>query len=48
MTSIEPEIFDYIDAHLEDDVAELALKKNPYPTYDWKWILNQIAAKKKG
>lgn len=47
MTSIEPEIFDYIDAHLEDDVAELALKKNPYPTYDWKWILNQIAAKKK-
>lgn len=41
------DIFDFINLHLTTDVNQLALKKNPFENYDWKWILNQIAAKKK-
>lgn len=47
MIPIPIEIFKYIDEHLHDDINKLALKKNPFPNFDWKWILNQIAAKKK-
>lgn len=42
-----PEVFEYINSQLNEDIQKLALKKNPFPEMDWKWILNQIAAKKK-
>src|SRR5690606_13357419 len=29
------------------DINNLALKKNPFPEYEWSWILNQIHAKQK-
>lgn len=47
MISIPQEILTYINEHLNDDISKLALQKNPFPDYDWKWILNQIASKKK-
>lgn len=37
----------FISNHLNKDINELALQKNPFPEYEWKWILNQIQAKKK-
>ena len=38
---------DFIDNNLNKDLKKLALQKNPFPDYDWKWILNQIQAKQK-
>ena len=38
---------DFINNHLNKDLKKLALQKNPFPDYDWKWILNQIQAKQK-
>lgn len=37
----------FINLNLNKDINELALQKNPFPEFDWKWILNQIQAKKK-
>lgn len=37
----------FIKLNLNKDINELALQKNPFPEFDWKWILNQIQAKKK-
>lgn len=45
--NINREIQDYILEHLDTDVMQLALKKNPFPDTDWKWIVNQIHARQK-
>ena len=42
-----PEIQKFIAENLNSDVQKLALKKNPFPAYDWKIIINQIHAKQK-
>lgn len=49
MTSaiLKTEIQEFINANLNTDVVQLALKKNPFPEIDFAVILNQIAAKSK-
>lgn len=42
-----PEIQTFINENLKSDVQKLALKKNPFPEYEWKAIINQIQAKQK-
>ena len=37
----------FINDNLKKDINTLALKKNPFPDYEWSWILNQILAKQK-
>lgn len=37
----------FINDNLKQDINNLALKKNPFPDYEWSWILNQIQAKQK-
>src|SRR5690606_40212786 len=37
----------FINNNLKQDINTLALKKNPFPDYEWSWILNQIQAKQK-
>lgn len=37
----------FISNNLKQDINALALKKNPFPDYEWSWILNQIQAKQK-
>src|SRR5690606_28143209 len=37
----------FIKDNLKQDINTLALKKNPFPEYEWSWILNQIQAKQK-
>jgi hypothetical protein len=46
-TILNLEIQDFIEKSLEMDVSKIALQKNPFPTLDWKEIINQIAAKQK-
>lgn len=41
------EIQEFIQGNLEENPAELALKKNPFPSIDYPEIINQISAKKK-
>jgi len=38
---------EFINNNLKQDINNLALKKNPFPEYEWSWILNQIQAKRK-
>lgn len=38
---------EFINNNLKQDINTLALKKNPFPDYEWSWILNQIHAKQK-
>jgi len=38
---------EFINKNLKQDINTLALKKNPFPDYEWSWILNQIQAKQK-
>lgn len=45
--NLSEELISFINQHLDTDLQRLALQKNPFPSYDWKWILNQIQAKKK-
>ncbi len=47
MKLLEPDIQDYINAHLGADIAKMALSKNPFEEIDFKEILNQISAKTK-
>ncbi|NBL65100.1 class I SAM-dependent methyltransferase [Flavobacterium sp. NST-5] len=47
MKHFSVEIRQFINDNLNEDFNRLALKKNPFPEYDWKEILNQIAAKSK-
>ena len=37
----------FINDNLKQDINTLALKKNPFPDFEWSWILNQIQAKQK-
>lgn len=37
----------FIYNNLKQDINKLALKKNPFPDYEWSWVLNQIQAKQK-
>lgn len=37
----------FINTNLKQNINSLALKKNPFPDYEWSWILNQIQAKQK-
>lgn len=47
MKHFPAEIQQFINDNLTEDFNRLALKKNPFPEYDWKEILNQIAARSK-
>src|SRR5690606_15268236 len=38
---------EFINSNLKQDINTLALKKNPFPEYEWSWILNQIRSKQK-
>lgn len=44
---LKPEIQKFINENLNADIQKLALKKNPFPEFDWKIIINQIHAKQK-
>lgn len=44
---LNSKIQDFINQNLNEDVAKLALRKNPFPEIDFAVILNQIAAKSK-
>ena len=38
---------EFIKDNLKQDINKLALNKNPFPDYEWSWVLNQIQAKQK-
>lgn len=38
---------EFINNNLKQNINTLALKKNPFPDYEWSWILNQIQSKQK-
>ncbi|HLV50816.1 MAG TPA: hypothetical protein VKY44_02525, partial [Flavobacterium sp.] len=38
---------EFINKNLKQNINILALKKNPFPDYEWSWILNQIQSKQK-
>lgn len=44
---LSEELLSFINQNLDTDLQRLALQKNPFPSHDWKWILNQIQSKKK-
>lgn len=44
---LEPDVQDFINAHLSTPVSVLALQKNPFPHLDYKRILQQIESKAK-
>jgi hypothetical protein len=44
---LNPEIQTFINSNIGNDVAKMALQKNPFATTNWIDILNQIAAKNK-
>jgi hypothetical protein len=44
---LDSDIQKFINDHLNDNIASLALSKNPFPDVEWKAILNQVAAKAK-
>lgn len=44
---LEPAVQQFIRQHTSDDVATLALQRNPFPEISWQEILGQIAARQK-
>lgn len=44
---LKPEIQEFINANIGNELTKLALQKNPFPETDWSQILTQIAAKTK-
>src|SRR5690606_21830528 len=44
---LSSDLKEFINKNLKQDINSLALKKNPFPDYEWSWILNQIQAKQK-
>lgn len=44
---LTPEVQDFIQDNIHNDVAKLAFQKNPFPAIDFAVVLNQIAAKSK-
>ena len=47
MMELSNELKDFIQQNLHKNSKDLAFQKNPFPNYDWKWILNQIQSKQK-
>lgn len=45
--NLSADLKQFINDNLKQDINNLALKKNPFPDYEWSWILNQIQAKQK-
>lgn len=45
--TLPSDLKEFINNNLKQDINTLALKKNPFPDYEWSWILNQIHAKQK-
>lgn len=45
--NIPADLKQFINNNLKQKINQLALKKNPFPDYEWTWILNQIQAKQK-
>lgn len=45
--NLSADLKQFISDNLKQDINILALKKNPFPDYEWSWILNQIQAKQK-
>ncbi len=44
---LSSDLKEFINKNLKQDINSLALKKNPFPDYEWSWILNQIQSKQK-
>ena len=44
---LNPEIQDFININIDENISKLALQKNPFPNEEWISILNQIEAKTK-
>jgi len=44
---INPNIQEFINLNIGENISKLALQKNPFPNVEWVSILNQIAAKTK-
>jgi hypothetical protein len=44
---LQPEIQLFISNHIDSDLSQLALQKNPFQNVDFKLILNQISARQK-
>lgn len=44
---LSEEVQRFINQHLSEDVAQLALHQNPFPDVDWRLILQQIQSKQK-
>lgn len=44
---LNPEIQNFINKNIDENITKLALKKNPFPEVEWIKILNQIEAKTK-
>ncbi len=44
---LSDEVQEFITSNLDNNLKKLALSKNPFPTIDFKEILNQIVSKKK-
>lgn len=44
---LNPDIQYFIDKNIDENIAKLALQRNPFPEIEWITILNQIEAKTK-
>ena len=44
---LSADLKEFINNNLNKSIKDLVFQKNPFETYDWKWILNQIQAKQK-
>jgi hypothetical protein len=44
---LNPDIQEFINRNLENDISKIALQKNPFPDVNWIQILNQINGKQK-
>lgn len=44
---LNSEIQNFISLHIDKNISELALQKNPFPDFQWIEIVNQISAKAK-
>ncbi|WP_438965461.1 THUMP-like domain-containing protein [Flavobacterium sp.] len=44
---LNPEVQQFIQENLDVNTTQLALKKNPFPSIDYPFLMNQVVAKKK-
>ncbi len=47
LSIINPDIQEFINLNIGENISKLALQKNPFPEVDWSIILNQIVTKTK-